>query len=62
MVIRPSEPGTCGFTVVECCLVPMGFGGCDEDMDKFLTFLINLGEEESKQMVDMMEKLLVSEP
>ncbi|KAK1940828.1 hypothetical protein P3T76_007534 [Phytophthora citrophthora] len=63
MVIRPSE-GICGFTVVESYsrLVPMNFDISDEDMDKFLTFLVQLGEEESKQMVDMMEKLLNTQP
>ncbi|KAK1940823.1 hypothetical protein P3T76_007529 [Phytophthora citrophthora] len=67
MVIRSVESdveGTCGSTVVECYsrMVPMGFGECDEDMDKFLKFLVKMGEEESKEMVEMMEKLLVSEP
>ncbi|KAK1931397.1 hypothetical protein P3T76_013153 [Phytophthora citrophthora] len=64
MVIRPDESTveeTCASTVVECysCMVPMVFGECDEDMDKFLKFLVKLGEEESKEVVEMMESLLV---
>ncbi|KAG1687215.1 hypothetical protein DVH05_005329 [Phytophthora capsici] len=65
MVIRPGESeaeGTCGSTVIECYsrLVPMGFGECDQDMDKFLKFLVKMGTDESIEMMKMMEKLLIS--
>eukprot|EP00644_Phytophthora_capsici_P002664 jgi/Phyca11/543346/estExt2_Genewise1Plus.C_PHYCAscaffold_110618 len=62
MVIRPGEAedeGNCGSTVIECYsrMVPMGFGECNEDMDKFLKFLVKMGTEESKDMVEMLGKL-----
>ncbi|KAG7384944.1 hypothetical protein PHYPSEUDO_002090 [Phytophthora pseudosyringae] len=69
IILRPGTETSgvnCGqsCTVLESYsrMVPVGFGsapGCDEDVDRFVKILAELGEEESKQMMVMMEKLII---
>ncbi|KAL4145154.1 hypothetical protein PRNP1_012827 [Phytophthora ramorum] len=65
MVVRPSASSSGqSSTVLESYarLVPVRMGPSDENVDRFVKILAKSGEEESKEMTRMMEKLMLSVP